>query len=83
MFRLHLAKENEIFVNLTKAAQLNGHFKVYNKFNLPKRWHANNTRRMGPIIAVADSGYAFQDLWQEAKMRYEKNDIPSEYIKSI
>lgn len=83
MFCLHSAKEDEIYVNLTKAAQQNGHFKVYSKYNLPSRWHANNTQRLGPIIAVADSGFAFQDLWEEAKTRKEKYNISSEYIEDF
>ncbi|XP_055326227.1 bis(5'-adenosyl)-triphosphatase enpp4-like [Sitodiplosis mosellana] len=56
--------EQEIFTDLTKAAQQNGHFKVYNQENLPTRWHANNARRMGPIIAVADINYGFHDLYR-------------------
>lgn len=61
------AKESEIFANLTKAADKNGHFKVYNHKNIPARWHANNANRMGPILAVADVGYGFQDMIDTAK----------------
>ncbi|XP_055296553.1 ectonucleotide pyrophosphatase/phosphodiesterase family member 5-like isoform X2 [Sitodiplosis mosellana] len=57
-----LTVEHEIFANLTKGAEQNGHFKVYNEHNLPARWHAHNRRRMGPILVVADSGYGFQDM---------------------
>lgn len=60
-----------MFVNFTKAAKQNGHFKVYNENNLPDRWHANNKRRLGPIIAVADVGYGFQDLMENA-IKYKK-----------
>ncbi|XP_031625251.1 ectonucleotide pyrophosphatase/phosphodiesterase family member 5-like [Contarinia nasturtii] len=65
------SKEGEIYDKLTKAAEINGHFKVYTPKNIPLRWHANNTRRMGPILAVASHGYGFQDLMETAKI-YEK-----------
>lgn len=74
----NLAKENEIFTNLTKAAEENGHFKVYNHENMPDRWHANNRRRLGPIIAVANIGYAFQDQMDFAKDYEKRYKIPSE-----
>ncbi|XP_031625464.1 ectonucleotide pyrophosphatase/phosphodiesterase family member 5-like isoform X2 [Contarinia nasturtii] len=64
--------ESEIFTNLTRAAEQNGHFNVYNQYDLPARWNANNARRMGPILAVAEVGYAFQDLLIDFKI-YEKN----------
>lgn len=76
---LNLAKTDEIFANLTKAANENGHFKVYNHKNMPDRWHANNQIRLGPIIAVADVGYGFQDLWDWAKDYEKKYKIPSEF----
>lgn len=56
-----LGYEDEVFMNLTEAAKQNGHFRVYHLEDLPKRWHANHNR-LGPIVAVADGGYAFQDL---------------------
>lgn len=56
--------EHRIFTKLSKAAEQNGHFNVYNQKNLPRRWHVNNTRRMGPIIVVADPHYGFQDLFK-------------------
>lgn len=68
--------EQEIFVNLTKAAEQNGHFKVYNEHNLPDRWHAHNRRRMGPILALADIGYGFQDLFAAAKKYEEEFNVP-------
>lgn len=74
---IFLAKEIEIFANLTKAAEKNGHFKVYNQKNIPARWHANNPTRMGPIFAVADIGYAFQDLMDTAKYYEQKMNISS------
>lgn len=74
------ALEDEIFVNLTKAADRNGHFKVYNHETLLERWHANNPQRMGPILSVADDGYAFQDLWDEARAREEKYNVTSDHM---
>lgn len=49
---------------------------MYNEHNLPARWHANNRRRMGPILAVADVGYAFQDMVVAAKMYEDKFNVP-------
>lgn len=72
------AKENEIFANLTKAAQKNGHFKVYNQKTIPARWHAKSPTRLGPIFALADIGYGFQDLFEAAKYYKEKYNITSE-----
>lgn len=51
---------------------------MYNSKNLPSRWHANNANRMGPIIAVADIDYGFQDLMESAKFYAKKYNIPSE-----
>lgn len=70
-------KENAIFMKLKRSARRNGHFKVYNQKNIPARWHVNNTRRMGPILAVANSGYGFQDLMENAKLFKKQNNIPS------
>lgn len=74
-----LGKENEIFKKFTKAAKQNGHFKVYNQNNLPDRWHVNNERRFGPIIAVADVGYGFQDLMKNAIEYKKKYNVTSMY----
>lgn len=63
--------EGEIYNKLSKAAIENGNFKVYNRKNLPNRWMANNPRRTGPILAVANIKYAFQDMFQAAAF-YEK-----------
>lgn len=53
------------------AAEKNGHFNVYANDELPIRWHAMNADRMGPITAVADPKYAFQDMFDSA-IYYEK-----------
>lgn len=67
-------------MNLTRAAKANGHFKVYNKNNIPARWHASNDYRLGPILAVADVGFGFQDLMATAKSYEKKYNIKSEII---
>lgn len=46
---------------------------------MPDRWHANNRRRLGPIIAIADVGYGFQDMMDSAKDYEKKYKIPSEH----
>lgn len=74
------ALQQEIFNNLTKAAEANGHFKVYDQKNLPPQWHMQNKRRMGPILAVSDLKYAFHDMIATAKL-YEKDfNIPSKSL---
>lgn len=72
--------EQEIFLNLTHASRENGHFKVYNKKNLPTRWHANNPRRLGPILTVADIKYAFQDMIYTAQSYEQKFNVTSNDI---
>lgn len=53
---------------------------MYNEHNLPARWHAHNQRRMGPILVLADIGYAFQDMVAAAKM-YEKDfNVPCKWL---
>lgn len=74
-----IADESAIFANLTKAAEQHGHFKVYNRTNIPARWHANNPTRMGPIFVVADVGYGFQDLMEAAKYYERAYNVPSEW----
>lgn len=56
-------KEIEIFDKLSAHAKTNGHYSVYNIKTIPKRWHCLNNQRMGPIIAVADINYGFQDMF--------------------
>lgn len=77
------ALQADIFTNLTRAAKENGHFKVYDRQNLPPQWHIHNDRRMGPILAVSDVDYAFHDMIATAK-EYEKiYNIPSNSILSF
>lgn len=71
--------EHEIYVNLTKGAKKNGHFSVFNVTNLPKRLMATNERRFGPIIAMADIEYAFQDMFQSAEYYRKKYGVPSKW----
>lgn len=54
---------------------------MYNQNNFPSRWHANCTRRLGPILAVADIDYGFQDLMENAKYYAKKYNIPSKQIE--
>lgn len=61
---------------MTKAAKKNGHFKIYNEKNMPTRWHVNNTRRLGPLLAVADMDYAFHDMIKAAESYEKKFNIP-------
>lgn len=60
-----------IFSKLLTEAKRTGKFNVYLNTNLPERWHFNNKYRVGPITAVAELGYGFQDMFVSAKW-YEK-----------
>lgn len=60
---LNAGMEEEVFSNLTRAAEENGHFKIYLADDMPKRWHSSFPPRNGPIMALADSGYGFLNMW--------------------
>lgn len=68
--------ERALFVNLTVAAKAQGHFKVYNRQTLPTKWNMNNPRRFGPILAVADLKYAFQDFVNDTKIYGQSIAVP-------
>lgn len=67
----NLSETDAIYAQLETEAKKRGNFKVYNNQMLPKRWHFNNKQRSGPITAVADLGFGFQDMFDAAKW-YEK-----------
>lgn len=50
---------------------------MYNHKTILQRWHVNNTQRLGPIIAVADINYAFQDMAETAEFYKKTYKIPS------
>uniref|UniRef100_A0A6B2E7P6 Putative ectonucleotide pyrophosphatase/phosphodiesterase n=1 Tax=Phlebotomus kandelakii TaxID=1109342 RepID=A0A6B2E7P6_9DIPT len=68
-------KFNEVYQNLTREATRNGHFKVYSNDELLARWHFNNSARSGPITALADPGYAFQDMYEAAEWYAKKYNV--------
>lgn len=55
---------DQVLRELSEGARQNGHFRVYTAETLPERWNIGNAQRTGPITAVADVKYAFQDMWQ-------------------
>ncbi|XP_053678141.1 DDB1- and CUL4-associated factor 6-like [Anopheles nili] len=57
-------EKSELYRQLRKAADEDVRFDVYMLENLPARWRYNNSRRTGPITAVAQLGYAFDDMWK-------------------
>lgn len=73
-------KEEEVMSRLTAAAEQNGNFNVYNKTNMPARWRVKNERRFGPIIAVAEPKYAFDDMHELAKWFKVHFRVPSEKL---
>lgn len=62
----NLHQTDEMFKKLQAEANKMGTFKVYTDSMLPARWHFNNKIRVGPITAVADLGYGFQDMFKAA-----------------
>nr|CAD7394864.1 unnamed protein product [Timema cristinae] len=44
-------------------ASLHDNFSVFKRADIPERWHFKNNNRTPPILAVADEGYAFDDLF--------------------
>ncbi|XP_069680356.1 ectonucleotide pyrophosphatase/phosphodiesterase family member 5-like [Periplaneta americana] len=54
-------KESVVY-NALKTASQTANFSVYQSSELPARWHYAQSARTPPILAVADIGYAFQDL---------------------
>lgn len=51
---------------LRAGAAANGHFAVYTVDELPERWHLQRSGRLGPIVAVAAEGWAFEDMFETA-----------------
>lgn len=60
----NVGKDVQVLADIQAAAKKSGHFKVYTPDTLPVRWHAHNPSRLGPIIAVANIKYGFQDIYQ-------------------
>lgn len=42
------------------------HFKVYKRGELLPKWHYKNNKRIPAILALADPGYGFDDLYNAA-----------------
>jgi ectonucleotide pyrophosphatase/phosphodiesterase family member 5 len=72
---------NKVYEQLLVAAKTNGNFKIYNQKTLPERWNFQNDRRTGPITAVAELGYAFQDMWDSAKYFEKTYNVSSKWLK--
>lgn len=74
IFQLVLFPNNEcisgketVVYNALKTASQTANFSIYRSSELPQRWHYGQSPRAPPLLAVADIGYAFQDLieWYE------------------
>nr|CAD7394866.1 unnamed protein product [Timema cristinae] len=59
---VHGGKENTVYQTL-KTSSKNRHYKIYRKAELPERWHYKNNLRTPPLLAVADEGYGFHDMY--------------------
>nr|CAD7462143.1 unnamed protein product [Timema tahoe] len=57
-----IGKENTVYQTL-KTSSKNRHYKIYRKAELPERWHYKNNPRTPPLLAVADEGYGFHDMY--------------------
>ncbi|GAB0087335.1 bis(5'-adenosyl)-triphosphatase enpp4 [Sergentomyia squamirostris] len=69
-------KFDQVYQSLKRGAESNKHFKVYSNADLLPRWNFNNSQRSGPITALADPGYAFQDMFEAADYYAKKYNIP-------
>lgn len=62
------------FQRLQAGAGASGHFALYLENQLPERWHLQRSvghGRLGPIVAVAAEGWAFEDMFETAEF-YER-----------
>lgn len=75
-----LGKENDVYEKLQAASKSNGHFKIYKLGEFPERWHCENIDRMGPIVAVADLHYGFDDVYLWLKKYQEQYNVTSNLI---
>lgn len=66
---------DEACKNLTDAGYASNNFKAYTNKQLPERWHVRNEQRFGPCTAVAEPGYAFQDMYDSAEWFSKKNGV--------
>lgn len=63
----NLAETNSIYKKLLDESKKKGTFNVYINTTMPERWHFQNNHRVGPITAVANLGYGFQDMFSSAE----------------
>ena len=56
-----LGKESKVYSALKTSSQ-SANFSVYRRSEIPQHWHYSGSGRAPPILAVADPGYAFNDL---------------------
>lgn len=61
--------------NALKTASERANFSIYRSSELPQRWHYGHSPRTPPLLAVADIGYAFQDLieWYQEQLQQKFN----------
>ena len=61
--------------NALKTASQTANFSIYQPSELPQRWHYGQSSRTPPLLAVADIGYAFQDLieWSQEWLQQKFN----------
>lgn len=62
---------------LQDMAVKQGKFKVYTSEDIPPEWNMLNDDRFGPILIIADPGYAFQDEFNLTKWVEETTNKPS------
>ena len=71
---------DNIYNSLMNASGTNGHFKIYKNADLPERWNFKNKDRVGPITAVADIKYGFQDMFQSIEYYRKTYNITSNFL---
>lgn len=64
-------KFDVVYSRLVDGAKRNGHFTVYKKEEIPDKYHFGKNPRIAPIFIVADTRYAFNDMYEKIE-HYEE-----------
>lgn len=61
-----------MYERLKKASLENKNYNIYRRKELKERWHFRDNPRIPPLLAVAEPGYAFDDMDRLAKFYAKK-----------
>jgi ectonucleotide pyrophosphatase/phosphodiesterase family member 4 len=72
---VHLPK-NKIEPTYQKIKSLENNFNVFEKVEMPKKWHFNEHYRIGDLVLLANPGYAFKKVKVDEKLTGEHGYDP-------